>query len=301
MLALLALAPACSTKPAAVIEAPASELTAVPFFAQKRYQCGPAALATVLVDSGVSVGPDDLVAEVYLPERKGSLQLELMASARRHGRLPYVLPPDLAAVLEEVAAGSPVLVLQNLGVAWLPRWHYAVIVGYDPNTNSVLLRSGRQVRRQESLARFDRSWELADRWAVRVLRPGVVPVTGDAATYLRMVTNSQRVLPESEILLALESGVVRWSDAADMAFALANQLRKMGEIERARSYYERALSVVPFHLGALNNLADLLLSIGEIEGARQMIDQALLLVPEDSQLSAVIEATSREIALQEGG
>lgn len=297
----MALTAACASRPTIEIEAPASELTETPFFSQKRYQCGPAALATVLVASGVSVSPDDLVPEVYLPERKGSLQLELMASARRHGRLPYPLAPDVASVLEEVAAGSPVLVLQNLGVAWLPVWHYAVVVGYDPGSNSVLLRSGRQARRQESLARFDRSWQLADRWAVRMLRPGSVPATGDAATYLRTVMNGQRVFPESEILLALESGVERWPNAADMAFATANQVRKMGELDRARSYYEQALKVDPGHLGAMNNLADLLLTIGEIAPARQVIDQALRLVPGDSQLRAVIEATSREISAREGG
>jgi hypothetical protein len=33
--------------------------------------------------------------------------------------------------LREVAAGNPVLVLQNLSFAWAPVWHYAVVMGYD--------------------------------------------------------------------------------------------------------------------------------------------------------------------------
>jgi hypothetical protein len=62
---------------------PASaELTEVPFFPQKDYECGPAALATSLVYFGAPVTPDELVSQVYLPERKGSLQVEMIASAR---------------------------------------------------------------------------------------------------------------------------------------------------------------------------------------------------------------------------
>ena len=93
----------------------AVELKQVPFFPQERYQCGPAALATVLNWSGVTVTPEQLRDEVYLPQRHGSLQVELTAAARHHRRLPYVLTQDLQAVLDEVRAGHPVLVLLNLG------------------------------------------------------------------------------------------------------------------------------------------------------------------------------------------
>ena len=106
------------------------------------YQCGPAALATVLVASGAQVSPDDLVAEVYLPGRKGSLQAELIAAARSRGRLPYVLPPSLDDLLAQLAAGHPVLVLQKTGAGPWPGWHYAVVIGYDASRDRLLLRSG---------------------------------------------------------------------------------------------------------------------------------------------------------------
>ena len=75
------------------------ELLDTPFFPQEDYQCGPAALATVLVASDVSVTPDELTSKVYLPKREGSLQLELIATSRRYGRLPYVLDGKLTAIL----------------------------------------------------------------------------------------------------------------------------------------------------------------------------------------------------------
>lgn len=45
------------------------------------------------------------------------------AAARRHGAVAYVLPDRLDALLEEITAGHPVVVLQNLGLQWIPSWH----------------------------------------------------------------------------------------------------------------------------------------------------------------------------------
>jgi len=256
-------------------------------------------LATVLVHSGVDVTPDALVQEVYLPDRRGSLQIEMMASARRHGRLPVPLSQNLPALLEEVASGSPVLVLQNLGFSRLPRWHYAVVVGYDPAARTVLLRSGRQARRQEGIERFDRSWTLAGRWAVRLLRPGELPSTAEPGTYLRAVMESRHALRESDVGLALAAGAAHWPGSANLAFAAANHALESGDTHAAVVLYEQALSADADHLGALNNLADLMLSLGEVARARALIDRALSLVQEGSPFRAVIEATQEEIAVQE--
>ena len=65
--------------------------------------------------AGVKVTPEELVPQVYLPERKGSLQVEMLAAARRHGMVSYQLAPRFEDVLREIAAGTPVVVLQNLG------------------------------------------------------------------------------------------------------------------------------------------------------------------------------------------
>ena len=63
---------------------PLHELTQTPFYPQQQYQCGPAALATVLNHYAVGATPDDLVSQVYVPGREGSLQIEMVAAARQH-------------------------------------------------------------------------------------------------------------------------------------------------------------------------------------------------------------------------
>ena len=50
--------------------------------------------------------------------------------------------PRLADLLQEVAAGHPVIVLQNLGLEWIPVWHYSVVIGYDLSRGQLVLRSG---------------------------------------------------------------------------------------------------------------------------------------------------------------
>ncbi len=104
------------------------ELTQVPFFPQEEYQCGPAALATTLASFGVKVTPEQLVPQVYIPERKGSLQVEMLAAARRHGLVSYQIAPRFEDLLRELAAGHPVIVLQKLG-----------------NRRRLALRSGRRL------------------------------------------------------------------------------------------------------------------------------------------------------------
>src|SRR5690606_23398126 len=128
-LALLALS-GCASAPRYDADAiPAIELTDVPFFPQTDYQCGPAALATILAHEGLAVDAAQLTPAVYVEGLRGSLQAELLAATRRHGFVPYRLDDDPAALFAEIESGKPVLVLQNLGFERFPVWHYAVVVG----------------------------------------------------------------------------------------------------------------------------------------------------------------------------
>ncbi len=278
-------------------DTPSFELRDVPFFPQSRYQCGPAALATVLTDNGVAVVPESLISDVYLPDRQGSLQVELKSAARRHGRIPYEIEPALQALITEAAAGRPVLVLQNLAFGWLPRWHYAVLVGYDAAQRQVVLRSGRTERHLEPLSRFQRSWALADRWALVLLTPGEIPATGSADRYLRAIVESESVLPMDAVSKALQTGAANWPGNADLHFALANDLRHLRRIVEAATHYRMAIAIDPHHAGALNNFADLLFTEHCPTDAATYAARASQAVLPDSPMAAVVEVTVREIAL----
>jgi hypothetical protein len=167
------------------------EIADVPFFAQEQYQCGPAALATALVHSGAKTSASELVSEVYVPGRQGSLQPELLAAARAADRIPYVIDTSVSAIYAELLTGRPVLVLQNLGIKQLPRWHYAVVIGIDPGLGKVYLRSGTDRRRETDLNTFLRTWQRSNFWAFAVLQPGELPAQPDAMRYAEAVAAAQ--------------------------------------------------------------------------------------------------------------
>ena len=141
------------------------------FFSQRTKECGPAALAMALVRTGLRITPDELVAEVYNPGRGGSLAPAVLTAARRHGRVAYPVA-SLKTLFRQVAAGRPVVVLQNLSLPWIPQWHYAVVVGYDLSRGTVTLHSGKTPYLEMSMETFERTWERGGYWGLVVLNPG---------------------------------------------------------------------------------------------------------------------------------
>jgi hypothetical protein len=174
---------ACATRGPMLAQS-GTELVDTPFFPQTEHHCGPAALATVLGASGARVSPEQLTPRVYVPGRRGSLQVEMQAAPRGHGRLSLALPRSLEAIVAELRAGRPVLVLHNYGWWRWPRWHYAVVVGYDPRKDVFTLRSGHKARQQMRTRHFMVYWQHAARWAMVVLRPGETAANDDPKIYL---------------------------------------------------------------------------------------------------------------------
>ncbi len=234
------------------------ELVAVPFFPQEAYQCGPAALATVLNSSGLNVTPEALAPQVYLPERQGSLQFELLAAARRHGRVPYVLRPQLEALVTEVASGNPVLVLQNLGVTALPRWHYAVVVGFDLARAEVVLRSGHEHRHITSLRTFEHTWRRGDYWAVVVLPPDELPQTAEELPYLQSVLALEKLKRWQDTATAYSKALTRWPKSLGAHMGLGNSRYALGDLHAAEAAFRAATRAHPNAAVAFNNLAQVL-------------------------------------------
>ncbi|KAF0190811.1 MAG: putative peptidase C39 family [Gammaproteobacteria bacterium] len=234
------------------------ELTAVPFFPQETHQCGPAALATVLDYSGLNVTPEDLAPQVYLPGRHGSLQFELLAAARRHGRVPYPLRPQLHALTTEVAAGNPVLVLQNLGIAAAPVWHYAVVVGFDLARAEVILRSGRERRHIMSLRTFEHTWRRSDYWAVVVLPTDQIPQTAEELPYLQSVLALERLARWQDAATAYGAALQRWPNSLGAHMGLGNSRYALGDLHGAEEVFRAAIRGHPRAAVAFNNLAQVL-------------------------------------------
>lgn len=272
------------------------ELAGTPFFPQEEYQCGPAALATVLAHAGVDVTADELVPAVWLPERRGSLQPEMLATSRRYGRIPYVVAPDFGAVLAEVTAGRPVLVLQNLGIGVLPQWHYAVVVGFSRDDGEVVLRSGEDRRRITPAGTFVRTWGRSDNWAMIALPPGELPADDDVARYLRAVAAMEATGHIEEAATAYRAALDRWPDSSLAHLGLGNALWALGRADQSAGQYRRALALAPEDLTILNNLASVLATLGDCGEAEALITRARNLAPPGSPLGDDLADTRRQVA-----
>jgi hypothetical protein len=271
------------------------ELASVPFFPQRDYQCGPAALATVLSATGSPVTPDELTPEVFVPERQGSFAVELVAATRSRGLLPYETAPALDDAIAQLAAGHPVLILQNVGLRRWPLWHFAVLVGYDATTNKVVLRSGTTEREVIGARRFDRFWKRADRWGLVVLEPGDMPAAPDPTRYLHGAAGLEAVGHKSAARASYESARDRWPDSAWPWLGLANLSYGAGVLDQAQREYEEALERDPSNVAARNNLAETLEARGCTERARVEIERARELA-KGTALEARVTESATQIA-----
>ncbi|HLV16326.1 MAG TPA: PA2778 family cysteine peptidase [Pseudomonas sp.] len=292
LLLMLALLGACARSP---VLAPDNarlpervELTSVPFFPQREYQCGPAALATLLAHGGRQVTPEQLVERVYLPGRQGSLQVELVAAARQEGRLVYPLEPRLDSLLTELAAGNPVLVLQNLGFSWWPVWHFAVAVGYDRPREVVILRSGVTRRLETDFATFMRTWQRGERWAVLVSDPRQLPATASLLPWLRAASDLEETGQGEAAEQAYRAATRRWPDEALPWFALGNRLHAQGRAE-AVAALRRSVTLAPDFAPGWFNLSQVLAGQGCVAQAQAARRCAAALAPEDGRFRAPLQ------------
>ena len=275
-----------------------SELREVPFFAQQEYQCGPAALATTLVHAGTAVTPDELVRRVYLPGREGSLQAEMLAAPRRYGKLSYQLAPRFDDLLREVAAGNPVLVLQDTGVGFITNWHYAVVVGFDYSAGELYLRSGETRRLAVPFTVFEYTWKKSNYWAMLTLPPDRIPVTASESAYLAAVAAMERVTAPDASFVAYAAALQRWPDNVAASIGLANRHYARGELGQAEAVLRRAHVRHPDSVAVINNLAHTLSDLKRNEEALVLIGQAA--APAGSPFAAAVGET-RTLILQRLG
>jgi len=268
------------------------ELTSVPFFPQEAYQCGPAALATILATQQINIQPDELVDRVYVPERQGSFQLEMIATARSFGLLTYPLAPQLHALLTELAAHHPILVFQNLGFDGYPIWHFAVIVGYDLPQNEIVLRSGTQARQTMSLSLFEQTWQRGGYWSYVIVAPPQLPATASPLTFTR----------EMQKLIALQQGdiadqfyraaIQQWPDSTLIWLGAGNSAYSLQHYEPAVTAFDHLIHLAPNDYEGWNNMAYALAQLG-CASAEQAAQCAFTLAKGSGQVASTISDVNR--------
>ncbi|MFZ3155253.1 PA2778 family cysteine peptidase [Pseudomonas sp.] len=188
------------------------ELADVPFFQLSDAQGGPSALAALLNHHGVISSPG-LVAEriQQLAEGQGA-QAGLEAVARSYDLLVYPLPANLDALMQQVSAGHPVLVMQDRLFAG-PGSQFALLVGYDQRERTLVLRSGNTRRWYTSFASFDDAWSGAGRWAVLLMPTNQLPAQPLKQTWLGAAQALEQQGRADAAQRALRTARQVWPDA----------------------------------------------------------------------------------------
>ena len=244
-----------------------AELTGVPYFAQDAFQCGPASLAMSLNAAGIAVTPETLKPELYLPDRHGSLQVEMLAATRRQGATAYQLAPELNDMLREIAAGTPVVVLQNLAFAWYPVWHYAVAIGYDLDRAEIILRSGPEQRQVLPMRTFEYTWARSGYWAMVALPPGKIPVTAEATSFIAAVSALEKTGEPEQVQSTYIAALERWPGNLSAQIGVGNTAYRMHDLAKAETAFRQAAHDHPDSVAAFNNLAQTLADQARYEDA----------------------------------
>ncbi len=280
-LALIALS-GCATQSTRLHDTPPAglprrvELSTTPFHPQEDYQCGPAALAMALGAAGIPASPEVLTGQVFLPGRQGSLQIEMLAGARRNGALAVEIPGTLEALMQETAAGNPVVVLLNLGLSWAPSWHYAVVIGYDLDEGAFLLRSGPMARQVLPFSTLEHTWARSEHWAFVALSPDRLPASADEARSTHALVAFEKAAPPARAVLAYRKALTRWPDSLTLSMGLGNSLYRAGSLAEAETTFRKAAQQHNA-AAAWNNLANILLEQKRPGEAREAALRAIAL------------------------
>ncbi len=253
-----------------------SGIPSVPFYPQQAYQCGPAALAMVLGWTQANFSLQKLIPEVYTPARRGSLQSSLISAARRRNRLAYPIE-GIEALLQELAADHPVIVLQNLGLKLFPRWHYAVLIGYDLTNDTFTLHSGKDASRNIRWTLFMRTWKRADHWGLVVLPPGQIPTSAEERPYLNAVVGLEQAGQWEGASSAYAAALKRWMHSIGALMGLGNSRYALGDLIGAEQAFRKAIKAYPQSGAAFNNLAQVLVEKGLYIEALEMARRAVAL------------------------
>jgi len=298
-LATLLMMSGCASKePLISTELYNSSSIKVPFVAPRSDLCGATSIEMVssywqsITTYTPRLSKEELDARTLIPAKSGTLQVELMATARANGLLAYTLAPTLDALLHELEQQHPVIVLVNRSYSWYPLWHYAPVTGYNKKDQTILMHFSNRPNEAINIATFKRLWERSGNWGVVLLPPEHLPASASSEAFLRFAYNLEKTGMREQAIIAYKSALQRWPKDIDILFALANAYYSSNKLTAAEQYYRKLLSIEPLHPLALNNLSDLLCHTGRQNEAMATIKKA---DSDNIEIQSIINATQKKI------
>lgn len=247
----------------------------VPLISQSDHYCGPASLAMVSQYYGRNLSKEAAAEMVYTAGRKGTFQHDMVTAFSRNGFIA-IRADSLDEIIEEIHKDNPVIVFQNLAFSWAPKWHFAVITGYDLSRNGFYIHSGKRKNHFVSFKTFGKSWNKGGRWAYVVTPPEKLPVTAEFPDLIQSVAKLEKTGQIEAALKGYYAIVEKYPQNHDGWFGLANIMMLKKKYKEAERFYQLSLDNKPT-VYAYNNMAYALSYQGRDGEACKLLDDAMSL------------------------
>jgi tetratricopeptide (TPR) repeat protein len=225
----------------------------VEFIDQSSGYCGPAVLTMAMRRAGQNIEVEEVASQVYTPGLHGSLQADIVSAARRQGLMAITIQ-NLPTLLNEVSAGHPVIIFENLGLSWAPQWHYALVLGYDLQKQEVILHTGHDAYYHWDMKKFERSWMLGDYWGLVVLPAGEIAVSSGERANLTSAVGLQKAKKNIEAEKSFRKILEKWPSSLVALIGSANFAFDKRDYKEAIKLLRRAIKAHPESMAAKHNL-----------------------------------------------
>lgn len=259
-----------------------SRLKDMPLIKQARNHCGPAAMAMMIKHAGKNVSLDELTSQMFTKNLEGTFQTDMISTARHQGMLAIPVN-DLSSLIKEISAGNPVVVFQNLGMSWWPKWHYAVVTGHDFDGPDIFLHTGGEKFKKTDMRFFERSWILGEHWGLLVLRPDQLSVTADERTHVAAAAMLEDLGKLHEAQTAYQTIFRHWPQSLGALIGLGNVTYNERHYQKSVEYLETAVGHHPTSAIAWHNLATAQGAMGTYSRARISSLKAIQLADETNR------------------
>lgn len=255
----------------------------VPFYAQEQYYCGPTTLSEIFEYYGHNISANDIAPKIFIPDKEGSLQLEMITATRQYDFLPYTEKGTLTKLMQLVSSDIPVIVFQNLSIQLLPQWHYAVVTGFDLITRTMTLHTGLTPNHTMSFELFEKTWGRGNYWLLAPVPPNKISDKMNPFTYVSAAYDMLEVGKDEQAIAFLRTATKQWPNQWLAYFLLGNYYLEE-QPEKAVEWFKQGYQVGQNQAAYMNNYAYVLAKSGNITKAHALIDDALLRFPEDESL-----------------
>ncbi|RZA06223.1 MAG: peptidase C39 family protein [Proteobacteria bacterium] len=231
---------------------PAYRIADVPYIKQTENYCGPATLTMAMRYHGHNVGVEEIASQVYTPGKKGTLQQDMIGSARRQGMLAVQIQ-GLPNLFKELRANHPVIAFFNLGLSWYPMYHYALVTGYDVAGPSIFMHSAGTENKEWSMRKFERNWSQS--WGLVVLPPTELSVAADELEHSGAAAGLEAVGRVKEAELVYRNILKRWPESFGALVGMGNLTYAAKDFAGSVAYLKRATHFHPLSAEAWHNRA----------------------------------------------